>query len=65
MVLLAELVWIGTGVQARFRGVDEYFGSVPEVAALLYGKFVYPFELTSILLLAAIIGAVVMAKKGM
>jgi len=65
VVLLGEMVWVGTGVQAHFRGVDETFGSVPEVAALLYGKFVYPFELTSILLLAAIIGAVVMARKGL
>jgi NADH-quinone oxidoreductase subunit J len=38
---------------------------VPAVAMLLYTKYVYPFELTSILLLAAIVGAVVMAKRGM
>ncbi|MCX6826888.1 MAG: NADH-quinone oxidoreductase subunit J, partial [candidate division Zixibacteria bacterium] len=40
------------------------FGSVKPVAELLYIKYIYPFELTSILLLVAIIGAVVMAKKG-
>lgn len=64
-VLLAELIWVGSSVQTRLRGVGETFGSVPEVAKLLYGRFVYPFELTSVLLLVAIIGAVIMAKKGL
>jgi NADH-quinone oxidoreductase subunit J len=63
LVLLAELVWVTMGQLTRFAGVDDTFGSVPEVARLLYSKFVYPFELTSILLLAAIIGAVVMARR--
>jgi NADH-quinone oxidoreductase subunit J len=39
------------------------FGSVKPVAELLYTKYIYPFELTSVLLLAAIVAAVVMAKK--
>jgi NADH-quinone oxidoreductase subunit J len=33
------------------------------VATMLYGKFMFPFEIASLLLLVAIIGAVVMAKK--
>ena len=39
------------------------FGSVKEVATLLFTKYLYPFELTSVLLLAAIVGAVVMSKR--
>ena len=39
------------------------FGSVKGVAKLLFTKYLYPFELTSILLLAAIVGAVVMSKR--
>ncbi len=64
-VLLAELVWVTMGVSAQSSRVNDTFGSVPEVARLLYGKFVFPFELTSVLLLAAIVGAVIMAKKEM
>ncbi len=64
LVLLAELVWVSMGASLQASGTDAAFGSVPAVARLLYGKFVYPFELTSILLLAAIVGAVVMARKG-
>lgn len=64
LVLLAELVWVSMGTSLQAATADPAFGSVPAVARLLYGKFVYPFELTSILLLAAIVGAVVMARKG-
>ncbi len=39
------------------------FGSVETVATLLFTKYLYPFELTSILLLAAIVGAVMMARQ--
>jgi NADH-quinone oxidoreductase subunit J len=39
------------------------FGSVEAVATTLFQKYLYPFELTSILLLVAIVGAVIMAKR--
>lgn len=42
--------------------VAEEFGSVKAVATLLFTKYIYPFELAGILLLAAIVGAVVMTK---
>lgn len=63
LVLLAEMVWMSMGTASRMAVSDESFGSVSKVAELLYTKFVFPFELTSILLLIAIVGAVVMARK--
>jgi len=42
---------------------DEAFGSVETVSELLFTKYLYPFELTSVLLLAAIVGAVVIARR--
>jgi NADH-quinone oxidoreductase subunit J len=33
------------------------------IATMLYGQYMFPFEIASLLLLVAIIGAVVMAKK--
>ncbi|MDX2192821.1 MAG: NADH-quinone oxidoreductase subunit J [Gemmatimonadales bacterium] len=36
---------------------------VADVAAPLFGEFLVPFEVTSVLLLAAIVGAVVLAKR--
>jgi NADH-quinone oxidoreductase subunit J len=41
----------------------ELFGSPEELARSLFNDFVLPFEIASVLLLVAIIGAVVLAKK--
>ena len=38
-------------------------GSVAEVGRLLFGPFALPFELASLVLLAAIVGAVVLARR--
>ncbi len=43
--------------------VADSFGSVEETAILLFTRYLYPFELTAILLLAAVVGAVVIAKR--
>jgi NADH-quinone oxidoreductase subunit J len=39
------------------------FGSPDLLAKSLFGEFVLPFEIASVLLLVAIIGAVVLAKR--
>ena len=36
--------------------------SVPQIATLLFSKYAFPFELTSLLLLVAMVGGVVLAK---
>ena len=38
-------------------------GNVEALGAVLYTKFLFPFEVASILLLAAMIGAIVLAKR--
>jgi len=38
-------------------------GSVAEIGAALFGPFALPFEIASLLLLAAIVGAVVLARR--
>ena len=45
------------------RAIPPDFGSYRAVGLALYREFVLPFEVTSLLLLAAIIGAVVLAKR--
>lgn len=39
------------------------FGSVKRVAEAMFTDYLYPFELTGVLLLVAVVGAVVIAKK--
>jgi len=45
------------------REIPADFGSYRAVGLALYRQFVLPFEITSLLLLAAIVGAVVLAKR--
>jgi NADH-quinone oxidoreductase subunit J len=45
------------------RRVGADFGTVKAVGRLLYTQYLLPFEATSLLLLVAIVGAVVVAKQ--
>ena len=51
---------LAPGVLARTAAEQ---GMVPAVARPLFGTYLVPFEITSILLLAAMVGAVVLAKR--
>jgi NADH-quinone oxidoreductase subunit J len=44
------------------ESIDDYL-SAESVAETLFNKFAYPFEVTSVLLLTAIVGALVISKK--
>jgi len=39
------------------------FGNLEEVGALMLGSYIFPFEVVSVLLLVAIVGVVILAKK--
>jgi len=67
---------IGVYVVARYAGLDriaiggpailngtEGFGNPRAVAQLLFREYLLPFEVTSILILIAILGAVVLARR--
>jgi NADH-quinone oxidoreductase subunit J len=62
VVLLAEVLFalhgVGTGSNAASTGP-----SPTEIGRLLFTKYLYPFEITSILILAALVGAIVLVKK--
>jgi len=64
--LLMELLYIlgfAKGLPpSQFDKATE-IGTVEYIGSQLFTKFLFPFEVTSILLLAAIVGAVVLAKK--
>jgi NADH-quinone oxidoreductase subunit J len=53
---------VGPGAAAIDAAVLEY-GAVGAIARPLYTTYVVPFEITGILLLVAIVGALVLAKK--
>ncbi len=41
----------------------ESMGTVESIGKVLFSSYLFPFEMTSILLLAAIVGAIMLAKK--
>jgi NADH-quinone oxidoreductase subunit J len=53
----------GAGAEAIAAATREY-GAVGAIARPLYTTYVVPFEITGILLLVAIVGAIVLAKRG-
>lgn len=63
VVIIIREVSFGQGLSEPLKAVSDSFGGVAPVAELLFTKYLYPFELTSILLLVAVVGAVLMAKK--
>jgi NADH-quinone oxidoreductase subunit J len=70
ILLLLEIVFVFKGLVFPEAGTTsvlsmqpDAFGSAEEVAMLLYTKYLYPFELTGVLLLVAIVGAVVIARR--
>ena len=66
VLVLLGLMWAAfQGVQ--YRQPDKtnltVFGTVQSIAAGLFTNYLYPFELTSILLLVAAIGAIYLSRK--
>jgi NADH:ubiquinone oxidoreductase subunit 6 (subunit J) len=51
------------GSGAKGPAVSAGFGTTEMVGQLLFSRFLFPFEITSIILLVAIVGAMVLAKK--
>lgn len=43
--------------------LPENFGTIKQIGSLMFEKFVFPFEMLSLLLLTAIVGALVISKR--
>ena len=72
-LLAAEIVYVavrgvtfvvgGTGTQADLERINENSGNVTGLARLLFSRYLLPFEATSILLVVAIVGVMVLARR--
>jgi NADH-quinone oxidoreductase subunit J len=61
--LMKVLVSSQAGLETDAASVGAGFGSTGSMGEMLLAQFLLPFELTSILLLVAVVGAVVIARK--
>jgi NADH-quinone oxidoreductase subunit J len=63
------VLWVilsSSGEPSALQGpapLPEGFGSPASIGRVLYTVWLFPFEITSILLLVAVVGAVVLAKR--
>ena len=67
--VLMELIYV-LGFSKAHIPVSQFekateIGTVEYIGLQLFTKFLFPFEVTSVLLLAAIVGAVILAKKNL
>jgi NADH-quinone oxidoreductase subunit J len=61
---IAVLIKVGISqIKIAETQLAEDFGTVQALGKLLFTKYLLPFEITSVLLLVAMVGAVLMAKK--
>jgi len=62
--LVLELI---IAVKGSFQGIDspgvEIASGPADLGRLLFTKYLYPFEITSILIIAALVGTIVLVKK--
>jgi len=65
ILFCAELVWLlsRSGISRPLTPRPIPTGTVEEIGHLLFTKYLLPFELTSFLILAAIIGAITLARS--
>jgi NADH-quinone oxidoreductase subunit J len=62
---LLEMLYVFamSGGQTSMSPQAEALGTIESMGSAMFSRFVLPFEVTSLLLLAAIVGAVILAKK--
>jgi len=64
LVLVAELI---LSVKGAFQGLSQSGGeeiaSPTALGKLLFTDYLYPFEITSVLIIAALVGAIILVKK--
>ncbi len=65
LVLLAEILYyvVNFVSASSLAPGSESMGTVGAIGKILYRNYLFPFEITSILLLAAMVGAIFLAKK--
>jgi NADH-quinone oxidoreductase subunit J len=64
MFLIIELILAVKGAFSFFDSAGITKGGSPtDLGRLLFTKYLYPFEITSILIIAALVGAIVLVKR--
>jgi NADH-quinone oxidoreductase subunit J len=60
--LMAYMLLVPTGLGALTGELDRAFGGPSSIGSILFSQYLIPFEVTSILLLVAMVGAIVITR---
>ncbi|HZX09962.1 MAG TPA: NADH-quinone oxidoreductase subunit J [Acidobacteriota bacterium] len=64
LILVIELIFVLNRIQdLSGTNVSETVGSPKILGKILFTKYLYPFEITSVLIIAALVGAIVLVKE--
>ncbi|MFO7980441.1 MAG: NADH-quinone oxidoreductase subunit J [Candidatus Aminicenantes bacterium] len=64
LILVIELIFVLNRIQGLSgSNVSETVGSPKILGKILFTKYLYPFEITSVLIIAALVGAIVLVKE--
>jgi NADH-quinone oxidoreductase subunit J len=63
VALSIELVWALTRTGSDSTAAPDAASSVKAIGVLLFTEYAFPFEVTSVLILVAMVGAVVLARR--
>lgn len=69
LVVLAEAIYIvsrsvfGKGIPPAAQSLHAPMGNTEAIGQMLYTQYLFPFEVASLILLVAMIGAIMLAKK--
>jgi NADH-quinone oxidoreductase subunit J len=58
-----HLAGFGSGGSARLNAINQNPGNVLAIARLLFSRYLLPFEATSMLLVVAIVGVMMLARR--
>jgi NADH-quinone oxidoreductase subunit J len=58
-----HLAGLGSGGSARLNAINQNPGNVKAIARLLFSRYLLPFEATSLLLVVAIVGVMMLARR--
>lgn len=62
-VFLPIFFILTAGIQATGLDLIDGFGNITEISKLIFGRYIFPFEILSLVLLTAIVGALVISKR--
>jgi NADH-quinone oxidoreductase subunit J len=64
VVGFAAVIYLGVyNLDLGYQQADLHVNNTEQIGIAIYAKYVIPFELTSVLLLVALVGAIILAKR--